>query len=188
MNPEGGQDFYKPEGGTAVAEPPAPAPAGGAPAKPPTDANFTWTASEYIDHTRGGSWYLMLLAGTVVLAGAIYFLTKEYFAVGVIVVLGVIVAMYAKQKPRQITYELSGSGLRIGQKLYAYGDFKSFSLLNEGGLTRVMLNPLNKLMPPITAYYKPEDEEKITDILGQHLPIEEAKPHSIDRLSRRLRL
>jgi hypothetical protein len=51
-----------------------------------------------------------------------------------------------------------------------------------------MLTPLKKLMPPITAYYKPEDEEKITDILGGHLPIEEAKPHSIDRLSRRLRL
>jgi hypothetical protein len=66
-----GQDFYKPEGGTAVAEPPAPASAGGAAAKPPTSNNFSWTASEYIDHTRGGSWYMMLLGGTVVLANAI---------------------------------------------------------------------------------------------------------------------
>lgn len=187
MNPDG-QDFYKPEGSTAVAEPPAPAPAGGAAGKSPANNNFSWTASEYIDHNRNGSWYLMLLAGTVVLAGAIYFLTKEYFAVGVIVVLGAIVGMYAKQKPRQITYELTGSGLRIGQKLYDYGQFKSFSLVNEGGINSVMLTPLKKLMPPISAYYKPEDEERITDILGNHLPIEETKPHSIDRLSRRLKL
>jgi hypothetical protein len=108
--------------------------------------------------------------------------------VGVIVVLGVIVAMYAKQKPRQITYELSSSGLRIGQKQFAYNQFKSFSLMNDGGLNSVLLTPLKKLMPPISAYYKPEDEEKITDILGQHLPLEEAKPHSIDRLSHRLKL
>ena len=187
MNPDG-QDFYKPEGATAVAEPPAPAPAGGAAAKPPANDNFSWTASEYVDHNRGGSWYLMLLGGTAVLAIGMYFLTKEYFAVGVIVVLGVIVAMYAKQKPRQITYELSSSGLRIGQKLYDYSQFKSFSLVNEGSLNSVLLTPLKKLMPPITAYYQAADEEKITDILGNHLPIEETKPHSIDRLSRRLRL
>jgi hypothetical protein len=187
MNQDG-QDFYKPEGGTAVAEPSAPASAAGAADKPPASNNFSWTASEYVDHNRGGSWYLMLFVGTIVLAGIIYFLTKEYFAVGVIVVLGVIVAMYAKQKPRQITYDLTSSGLRVGQKLYGYGQFKSFSLVNEGSLNSVLLTPLKKLMPPITAYYQPADEEKITDILGQHLPLEEAKPHSIDRLSHRLKL
>ncbi|MBI2007971.1 hypothetical protein HYS85_01920 [Candidatus Saccharibacteria bacterium] len=186
MNPEG-EDFYKASGGTAVADAPTPQAAGGA-AKPPTKDSFTWTASEFIEHNRGGSWYLLLALGTAALAAGTYFLTKEYFAVGTIVAVGIIVAIYARQKPKQVTYELSSSGLRIGEKLYSYSLFKSFSLINDGGLNSIQLTPLKKLMPPISAYYKAADEEKISDILGQHLPIEEAKPSGIDRLSRRLRL
>lgn len=187
MNPEG-EDLYKPSGGTAVADAPAPQPARGASQKPPTDNSFTWTASEFIDHNRGASWYFLLLLGTAALAAGTYFVTKEYFAVGTIAAVGIIVAIYARQKPKQVTYELSNSGLRIGEKLYTYSLFKSFSLLNDGALNSVQLAPLKKLMPPISAYYQAADEEKITDILGQHLPIEEAKPSGIDRLSRRLRL
>ncbi len=186
MNPEG-EDFYKASGDTAVADVPTPQAAGGAP-KPPKDNAFTWTASEYIDHNRGGGWYLLLVLGTAALAAGTYFLTKEYFAAGTIVAVGIIVAIYARQKPKQVTYELSSSGLRIGEKLYSYSLFKSFSLMNDGGLNSIQLTPLKKLMPPISAYYQAADEEKISDILGQHLPIEEAKPSGIDRLSRRLRL
>lgn len=186
MNPEG-EDFYKPEGNTAVAEAPKPQAAASPPVKPPTDNAFAWTASEFIDHNKGTGWYLGLFIITAVLAVGTYFLTKEYFTVGVIVVLGIIVALYARQKPRQATYELSSSGLRIGEKLYSYSLFKSFSLVNDGGLNSIQLMPLKKLMPPISAYYQAADEEKITDILGQHLPFEEAKPDSISQISRRLR-
>ena len=189
MNPEG-EDLYKPSSGTAVAEaPPAYQPvSGGSSSKPPTVNTFSWTASEYIDHSRGTSWYLLLALGTAALAVGTYFLTKEYFAVGTIVVVGIIVAFYARQKPKQVTYELSSSGLRIGEKLYAYSLFKSFSLVKDGLLNSVQLMPLKKLMPPVSAYYDAADEEKITDILGEHLPFEVAKPSSIDRLSRRLKL
>ena len=187
MNQDG-QDFYKPEAGTAVAEAPTPQPAAAPPTRPPADANFTWTASEYIDHNRGASWYFLLAAGTLLLAAAIWFLTKEYFAVAIIIIIGFIVAVYARQKPKQVTYELSSSGLRVGEKLYAYGLFKSFSLMSDGALNSIQLMPLKKLMPPISAYYQAADEEKITDIIGQHLPYEDAKAHPIDRLSRRLRL
>lgn len=186
MNPEG-EDFYKPEGTATVAEVPKPQAASPPPAKPPTDNAFSWTASEFIDHNKGSSWYLMLFAITAGLATGAYFLTKEYFTVGIIVVLGIIVALYARQKPKQVTYELSNSGLRIGEKLYPYNLFKSFSLVNDGALNSIQFTPLKKLMPPISAFYQAADEEKITDILSQHLPFEESKPDSISRLSRRLR-
>jgi hypothetical protein len=122
------------------------------------------------------------------LALGIYFLTKEYFAAITILAVGVIVALYARQKPKQVTYELSEAGLRIGEKLYAYSLFKSFSLKNEIGLSSLQLMPLKKLMPAISIYYDAADEEKIVDILSKHLPLDEAKPDSIERLSRHLKL
>jgi hypothetical protein len=184
----GGEDFYKPSGGTAVAEPPRPqSSASGSATKPPSKTNFSWTASEYIDHQRGASWYIMLIIGTAVLAALSYFLTKEYFTVGIILVVGVTVGIYARQKPRQLKYELTESGLEIGGKPYAYGLFKSFSLVKDGTLNSVQLMPLKRLMPPISAYYDGADEETITDILGAHLPYEDRQLDRVDRLSRRLK-
>ncbi len=185
-----GEDLYKPSGGTAVAEAPMaerPQQGGGA-SKPPKDTAFSWTASEYIEHERSAGWYLMLLLGTVLLAGAVYLLTKEYFAAGIIAVLGVIVGIYARQKPRQMTYELNESAIRVGEKSYGYGLFKSFSLIKEGGLNSIQLLPLKRFMPPISAYYDGADEEKITDILGEHLPYEDARPDRVSNISRRLKL
>lgn len=187
MNPEG-QDLYKSSGATAVADAPTPQPtAAGSAARPPADGAFSWTASEYIEHDRGGGWYFLLLIATAVLAAGVYFLTKEYFAAGTIVAVGLIVGMYARRKPRQMTYELSPSGLRIGEKMYNYGLFKSFALVKDGLLNSIQLAPLKRLMPPISVFYDAADEEKISDILGQHLPYEEAKPDTVDRLSRRLK-
>ena len=187
MNP-GGEDFYRSSGSTAVADAPRPQKAvSGSSAKPPADTTFSWTASEYIDHNRGSSWYLLLAMATGALAAVIYLLTKEYFATGAIVAVGIIAGFYAHQKPKKITYELSETGLQIGEKSYDYSLFKSFALVKDGMLNSIQLLPLKKLMPPISAYYDAADEEKIADILGEHLPYEEAKLDRIERLSRRLK-
>jgi hypothetical protein len=189
MNPEGEDFYHKESAGTAVAEPP-PAPAA-VPTAPPTGpaggGSITWAATEYTHHDRGASWYALLFLGTVGLAAAVYFLTKDYFATGSIVVLGIIVGAFAVRKPGQITYELSDSGLRVGQKLYSFNQFKSFSITHDGVANSVSLLPLKKFMPPVDAYFGPGDEEKITDLLGKHLPYEQRKAPGIDRLSRKLK-
>jgi len=129
----------------------------------------------------------MLILGTTLLAGGTYLLTKEYFAAGTIAAVGIIFAFYSRQKPRQVTYELSEAGLRIGEKSYGYELFKSFALVKEGMLNTIQLAPLKRFMPPISAYYDAADEEKISDILSSHLPYEAQQPDFIDRLSHRLK-
>ena len=189
MNPEG-EDFYKKDGaGTAVAEPPlTPSASPAAPPAPPSGGDsITWTATEYAHHDRGASWYLLLFLGTIGLAAAVYFLTKDYFAAGAIVVVGAIVGAFAVRKPGQVTYELSDSGLRVGQKLYSLSQFKSFSVTHDGAANSISLLPLKKFMPPVDAYFGPADEEKITDLLGKYLPYEQRKAAGIDRLSRKLK-
>jgi hypothetical protein len=149
--------------------------------------NVTWSAAEYIEHERGTGWYLALLLITAAIAVGFYFVTKDYFAVGTAVVVGVIVAIAARKKPRQINYEVSSKGLRIGEKLYAYNMFKSFSVAREDGMNSVNLIPLKRFMPIVSAYFAPQDEEQIVNAIGEHLPVEEHKLDNVDRLARRLR-
>jgi uncharacterized protein (DUF486 family) len=148
---------------------------------------ITWTASEYIDHYRGVLWYLMLVIGTAALAGLIYLITRDYFAAGTTVMVGIIIASVARWKPRQVEYRLSPRGFRVGDKHYSFAQFKSFSVIQEGQLRSLALFPIKRFAPPITAFIDEAEEEGIVDLIGEHLPMEEATPDRIDRLSRRLR-
>jgi hypothetical protein len=160
----------------------APPPSGG------SRGTVSWTASEYIEHHHGPGWYMALLWATGAATAGVYFLTKEYFATGVIAVVGIIVAVFASRKPQQIKYELSDSGLRVGQKLYNYNLFKSFSVVKEGGFSSLNLSPLKRFMPPVSAHFETKDEEKIISAISDFLPYEQHKVDQIDRLSRKLRL
>ena len=147
----------------------------------------SWAASEYIDHKQGSGWFFGLTAATALLATAVYFLTKDYFATGIIVVLGVVVGLFAKRTPRQLSYELTSDGIKIEQKTYPYNLFKTFSIVQDGILTSIDFMPVKRFMPPVSAYFDPADQDKIIAILEQHLPYEERQLDGVERLSRRLR-
>jgi|SRR5579859_8067953 len=179
---------YNPSGTAAVADKPqAHSSQRSSPAQPPGSSSMVWTASEFMEHERGPGWYMLLLLATAALAGLAYLISKDYFAIGVIVVLGIIVAIAVGRKPRQIQYQLTNEGINVGDKFYKYSEFRSFAIIRDGAAASVELIPLKKIMLPVSAYFGPGDEERIMDIIGQHLPYEERQAAMIDRLSRKLR-
>jgi hypothetical protein len=189
MNEDDSNWEYKPDGKEVSAAPDLPASGRktGRAARASKDTAVTWTASEYIEHSRGVTWYLALVGGTIVLSALMYLITKDYFATGIVGVMGVVVAIFSRQKPKQLTYELSNSGLKAGEKVYPLGIFKSFALIREGALPSINLIPVKRFMSPLSIYFDPSDEQKIVSLLGNHLPLEEGSLDTIERLSRRLR-
>ena len=180
---------YKPDGKQAAQAPDLPNSGAGRSAAPQTvGQSVSWTASEYIDHSRGSGWYLGLIAATAAVGALLYLFTKDYFATGVIVAAGIIVAVFSTHKPRQVEYELSATGLKAGAKSYPINIFRSFAINREGAVSSVTLIPTKRFMPPLSVYLEPADEPKIVAILGEHLPIQEGGLDTIERLSRRLRL
>jgi hypothetical protein len=149
---------------------------------------ISWTASEYIDHERGGNWYFALVVSTVVLSAVSYVLFKDLFAAIIIFALGIVVAIASKRKPEQLSYNLDENGLQIGHKAYPYSRFHSFAIITQGALKTLELFPNKKFMPPISAFFEAADEEVIVNIVGEHLPLEQRSQDKIDALSRRLRL
>jgi hypothetical protein len=156
--------------------------------KPTANQTVAWRATEFIEHSHSSAWYGGLMVSTIALAAIIYLVTKDIFTIGTILVIGVIVGVFAKQKPGQAQYEISRSGVSVNGKTYAYRDFKSFSVFHEGPLSSLGLFPLKRFMPPVSAYFEPKDEQKIIDALGSYLPYQDRKLDAVDRLSRRLHL
>ncbi len=178
---------YKPDEGGSSQDPSAGSTDAIPGSKSRPDKDISWEASEFIDHQHGPGWYMALALITIALAAALVF-TKDYIAAVIVIVLGVVVAIFASRKPAIAKYEITESGLSVNGKVYRYRDYKSFAIFREGALSSINLFPLKRFMPPVSAYFEATDESKIIAVLGNYLPYEQRKIDTIERISRRLRL
>lgn len=153
----------------------------------PSFAEVEWTASEYIAHEKGPAWYMALLGVTSVLAIIVHFWTRDVFSVIGVVVLGLMAGILGGHKPRTLQYHLGEDGLAISGRLYHYGDFKSFGVLQDEAFSNIVLTPMRRFVPPISVYYPPDQEEKIVTALSRHLPFAPVVLDPLDRLIKNAR-
>lgn len=153
----------------------------------------SWKASEYIHHEKSSSWYFGLVGIAILVGVVLYLLNDDITSVGgitsylVLIVMTAAVMVYANRKPETLQYQLDQEALDIGDRTYLLEDFRSFSILQDGGVVSVQLAPLKRFMPPVSLYYDPQDEEAIINILASVLPHEEAELDFVDRLIRKVR-
>jgi len=152
-----------------------------------TPKAISWTASEYIDHQQGATWYLGLGVATIALATIFYLILKDYFSSVAVVVIGLAVGMFAHRTPQQLNYELSAEGLKIQDKDFGFNQFKSFAIMPGEQVGSIELEPIKRFMPPISVFFAAKDQEAIVGLLQEHLPYEERSLDTVERISRRLK-
>lgn len=165
---------------------PQPEPPTNKPVAPPESA-VRWQASEFVDHDKDSNWFVLLALAALVICALTYLISRSIFSVFVVGMAVLAFGVTAKQKPRTLQYALLPTGIQIGEKRYKYDEFKSFSVIQEGALWSIMLQPVRRFMPVLTVYFDPNDGEKIFDILATQMPHEEHRLDSVDRFLKRIR-
>lgn len=145
-----------------------------------------WSASEFISHEKSPRWYMLLAGASLLLGIVIYFITRQNISVVVVIVMGVLFAVYGSAKPRTVTYELTGTGIAIGNKFYPFLTLKSFSVINEGGMPYIQLLLQKRLSVPLTIYTAPEQIDTIANILGEFIPYDQKKRDIADKFSSKI--
>ncbi len=148
---------------------------------------LSWEASEYIQHHKPTLWYIGFFGIGVVIAGLIYLLLQDWIAITVVVVMFAALFVYGIRKPRTLRYVIHQSGIVVGEKVFPFSGFRSFSLTHDQGVPSITFIPLQRFALPLTVYFAPDDADRIADTLSVHLPYEEHQPDMIDRLSHYLR-
>lgn len=161
------------------------------PPQPEDDANFedikvSWSASEFIEHSKGFGWYAAVFAGIAVVAAIAYLLLHSLFSTVALAVIGVIFVISSVHKPKTVNYEINSAGIHLGNKFKSFDEFKSFSIFDEGSLGSITLSPLKRFTPPITIYYGLKDEDNIVDALTNFLPREEIKKDAVEQLMHKI--
>ncbi|HKX24615.1 MAG TPA: hypothetical protein VJM46_05235 [Candidatus Saccharimonadales bacterium] len=149
--------------------------------------DMAWEASEYIHHTKSPLWFMGYAGIMLVLLAIAYFLTQAWTFIVLVVVMAIAIGVFATRPPRTLRYALTDSGLQIEESHYHYNDFRAFGIIADGGLYSIMLIPTKRFMPAVSIYFAEDDGEKIVDILGSRLPMEELHLDFVDRMMRRLR-
>ena len=153
------------------------------------DAPVSWTASEYVHPEKNGLWYVLFVVIVLGLIAADIFLLKSYTFSVLVIVMAISLVVYIRRPPRVIQYTLSAKqGLYIGERLYNLADFKAFGLIRDGEHHSIMLIPIKRFATGVSVYFPEEAGERIVDILGNILPMENLKLDMIDVVVRKLRL
>jgi len=154
-----------------------------------SDNPVTWTAQEYVHIDKSPLWFILFVIVVLGLISVDVFVLKSWTFSALVVVMAVAIIIYTRRPPRALTYALSAKqGLYVGERLYHFEEFKSFGLIRDGEHNSIMLIPTKRFAPGVSVYFPDDAGEKIVDILGQRLPMEELKLDVIDIVVRKLRL
>ena len=152
----------------------------------PNSNEISWTASEFIEHKKTSGWYFVLFLATIGLAAAAFFVADLVASI-MIIVAAVLFGIIASRKPRELTYIINSSGITVGNKKFPYASFKSFSLIQEGGIQSIWLLPAKRFDPGLSIYFAPTEGQNIVNLLGTFIPYEDRKLDPVDKLMHRLR-
>lgn len=155
----------------------------------PDNPPITWSAQEYIHMDRNPLWFVIFAFVVLAFVAVDILLLKSWTFSALVVVMAVAVVIYIRRPPRTLTYALSPTqGLYVGERLYTFDEFRAFGLIKDGDNNSIMLIPRKRFAPGVSVYFPVDAGERIVDILGQRLPMENLKLDIVDVLVRKLRL
>ncbi len=147
---------------------------------------MVWQASEFVQTHKPAGWYLGFAAFLLALIVVAIF-TKQYITVGLFVIMGIAILIYANRPPRVLRYQVSNYGIYIGEKKYLYDDFASYYETSDYGQTVLELVPNRRFGTLVSLPPAEHQLEQLEDVLSKMLPKVQNKEDIIDRLFRSLR-
>lgn len=150
------------------------------------EATFSWEASEYVHHHKSILWYAVVVLVVIGLLGvAVWF--KYWLEIGVFLMMGAAVFVYANKPPRTMSYELSSDGIRVDGKLYSYSDIRSFSVMEDEDWHYIDLEPTKRLSLRVVILFDSSNYDEIVGHLERHIPRQDRDLDLIEKITRKAR-
>ena len=150
---------------------------------------ISWHSPSYVHYERGFWWYFALIIFVLAVIG--YFVwTRDWFPIGAIVLAtGALVWHLVANKPKDIDYALTSSGIHVGKKFYSYAEIHSFWIVAKPTVRNLYFVFNRKYLPLMTVGIEGVDPAKLRSVLGRRLPEQPARDEAVlDRLLRFLKV
>ncbi|MEK7459652.1 MAG: hypothetical protein AAB636_01140 [Patescibacteria group bacterium] len=142
-----------------------------------------WSALEYEEKEQTIDWFWAL--GIIIIASAVTSIIFENYFFAILIVLGgILLAVFTIKKPEMVSYELNDKGLKIKNRLFPYENIKSFWVQigsqkeNENNNSLLFIKSERLFMPVITIPIEDKLAYNIREImLSYNISEEEMKEH-----------
>ena len=149
---------------------------------------ISWQALENVSEPRGSVWYIVFsLVSIGLLALAIFLFKSVTFAI-LIPIMAIAVIVMARRNPQPIQYSISPKGVYVADRLYDFSEFRSFGVIQDSAGPYIMMLPVKRFSPGVTLYFDEKDGEKIVDMLGARLSLQDIQPDGLEKFIRFIRL
>ncbi len=156
-------------------------------ALPPIEP-IQWQAAEYVQQAKQPLWYIGFFAVVIILMLVAILLMQAWTFAVLILVMAVALMVYVHRPAHELNYVLSEKGLYINDQLHPLGEFKSFGVFDDGNQHTLFLVPVKRFRPALSVYFPTEVGERVVDILGAYLPMQDVRLDAFDKIVRKLRL
>ncbi len=149
---------------------------------------YSWEAKEYTRTEHSLSWYAGAIAiAALVVAYAIYI--RQWFLIGVVVMVGVVLYILNKVAPHTTKYEVSDAGIRVNDRFHKYDQFKSFWITDRPDERTASFVPVRRFGLSLVLQLGSADKDKIRNIVSVHLPEDTNREDTyIDKIGRFLKV
>lgn len=149
---------------------------------------FSWKASEGVQVKRDGVWYVLFSLVVIGLMSLAVFVFKSVTFAILLPVMAVAVILLSSKAPREINYAISPKGIYVSDQLHDFSEFRAFGVIHDPEYLSIIVLPVKRFSPGLTLYFNERDGERIVDMLGARLPMQEVKVDSLEKLIRFIRL
>lgn len=151
------------------------------------EQKIEWQAPEFEEKSRSKNWYWIAgIAGLTIIIMSIIF--KNYLGAFVFLFYGLIYFFNIKRKPRIFNFIISSAGINIGQKLYKFGELKSFWIFDQPERKELSVESKHFFTPYIKIPLADQDSSEIRNFLINFLPETEQEETIMEILERKLKL
>lgn len=152
-----------------------------------TPVIFEWKTLEYEKTKKGPYWFI-----TVSIAAAIFIivgiLSKSYFFAIFIALALIVLIMYIRRGPAEITFSITAKGIRVGKKIYTFQEIQSFWIFDEEEGTELSLETNQLLIHYIHLPLGNQDPEKLREVLRRFIPEKEHAESITDQIAKSIGL
>ncbi len=145
------------------------------------EQKITWSAVEYEERERHTDWFWAL--GVIVTASSIAsVIFGNYFFALLLIIGGILLAVFAIKKPEIVPYEINEKGFQIKTRIYPFVDIKAFWVEKEKKPT-LFIHSKRLIMPTLSVPIELVQADQIREsLLIKNIPEVAMKEHMSEKI------
>jgi hypothetical protein len=106
---------------------------------------YQWSVKEYEEHERGRRWYWVMGILAILLVAYSVF-TANYIFTLIVVLFGIILYMQGAQKPIEVNFAVTETGIVLGRKYYRFSELANFWMVYNPPEVKNLYFSLNNVL------------------------------------------